>query len=95
MIASTDTQDGRTKDSELTRSIDQMALYEITVLGTLDESWSDWFGDMTITVEADVTTISGAVPDQTALRGILDRIWDLNLTLISARRTDIRLRVAT
>jgi hypothetical protein len=72
-----------------------MALYEITVLGILDESWSDWFGDMTITVEADVTTISGAVPDQSALRGILDRIWDLNLTLISARRTDIRLRVAT
>jgi hypothetical protein len=77
------------KDSELTRSVDQTGLYEIQVLGILDESWSGWFGGMMITVEKDVTTMSGSVPDQTALRGILDRIWDLNLALISVRRTDI------
>jgi hypothetical protein len=77
------------KDSELTRSVDQTGLYEIQVLGILDESWSGWFGGMSIPVEKDVTTMSGSVPDQTALRGILDRIWDLNLALISVRRTDI------
>jgi hypothetical protein len=77
------------KDSELTRSVDQTGLYEIQVLGILDESWSGWFGGMMITVEKDVTTMCGSVPDQTALRGILDRIWDLNLALISVRRTDI------
>jgi hypothetical protein len=89
MITSTDAQGGRMKDSELTRSVDQTGLYEIQVLGILDESWSGWFGGMMITVEKDVTTMSGSVPDQTALRGILDRIWDLNLALISVRRTDI------
>jgi hypothetical protein len=89
LITSTDAQGGRMKDSELTRSVDQTGLYEIQVLGILDESWSGWFGGMMITVEKDVTTMSGSVPDQTALRGILDRIWDLNLALISVRRTDI------
>jgi hypothetical protein len=89
LITSTDAQGGRMKDSELTRSVDQTGLYEIQVLGILDESWSGWFGGMIITVEKDVTTMSGSVPDQTALRGILDRIWDLNLALISVRRTDI------
>jgi hypothetical protein len=77
------------KDSEFTRAVDQMEVYQIQVRGILDETWSDWFDGMMITVERDVTTMTGAIPDQAALRGILDRIWDLNLALISVRRTDI------
>lgn len=63
-------------------------VYCITVQGQLDESWSNWLGGMSIAVErADegvpVTTLTGPVVDQPALRGILNRLWDLNLTLIS------------
>jgi hypothetical protein len=61
--------------------------YEIRLHGRLDERWSDWFSGMMVTAQdredgTPVTTLSGAV-DQPALRGILTRIWDLNLTLIS------------
>jgi hypothetical protein len=57
--------------------------YQIKVQGRLDESWSGWFNSMTITFEGDTTTLTGAVVDQAALRGILSRLWDLNLALIS------------
>ena len=43
---------------------------------------------MTITFEGGVTTLTGPVADQSALRGILSKIWDLNLTLISVRRIE-------
>jgi hypothetical protein len=65
---------------------DEQAVYQIKVQGKLDEKWSDWFNGMTVTLESDITTLTGAVVDQAALRGILDKIWDLNLTLISVNR---------
>ena len=58
-------------------------LYEIKVRGQLDENWSGWLSGMTISFDNDVTTLTGPVPDQAALRGLLSKIWDLNLTLIS------------
>ena len=63
-------------------------VYQIKVRGRLDARWSDWFGGMAITCEIGsdglpVTTLTGAVVDQAALRGILWRLWDLNLRLIS------------
>lgn len=60
--------------------------YQIQVQGRLDEDWSDWFSGMTVTFESGVTTLTGPVADQAALRGILTRIWDLNLTLLSVTR---------
>jgi hypothetical protein len=65
-------------------------IYQIKVRGQLDESWSDWLGDVQITsaLAEDgtwVTTLVSAVPDPPALFGILDRIRDLNLALISLR----------
>jgi hypothetical protein len=68
------------------------AMYQIKVEGKLDQSWSDWFSGLTITVEGKsqspgITTIIGAV-DQSTLRGILTKIWDLNLTLISVIRVE-------
>jgi hypothetical protein len=61
----------------------QHTVYQIKMQGRLDESWSGWFGGMAITLEGDTTTLTGAVADQAALRGVLSRLWDLNLALIS------------
>ncbi len=58
--------------------------YEIFVKGHLDQRWSDWFTGMQLTnLENDGTLISGVLPDQAALYGLLERIRDLNLSLIS------------
>lgn len=67
--------------------------YAIRVQGKLKEEWSGWFDGMTITFSQDdesgpVTTLVGPVVDQSALRGILTRIWNLNLTLISVDRLE-------
>jgi hypothetical protein len=65
--------------------------YCIEIEGRLDPRWSSWFNGLTITVEGRgpfVTTLTGAVPDQASLRGILNKIWDLNLSLISVNRLD-------
>jgi len=60
--------------------------YQIQVQGRLDEAWSDWLESITITYDSGVTTLRGPVVDQAVLRGILNRIWDLNLTLLSVTR---------
>jgi hypothetical protein len=61
--------------------------YEIRVQGELGADWSEWLSGMEVLPDsAGETTISGVVPDQAALHGILSRIRDLNLTLVSVRR---------
>lgn len=67
--------------------------YQIKVQGTIDESWSAWFGGTTISSEttgdgSSITTLTGSVADQAVLRGLLTKIWDLNLTLVSVMRMD-------
>ncbi len=58
--------------------------YEILVKGHLDTRWSEWFTGMILQhIDGDGTMISGMLPDQAALHGLLERIRDLNLTLIS------------
>ena len=58
--------------------------YEIKVKGKLDTHWSDWFEGLTLThLEGQETLLAGPLPDQAALHGLLERIRDLNLTLIS------------
>jgi hypothetical protein len=68
-------------------TLDQPATYQIKVPGELHESWSDWAGGMTITVESEgegppVTTMTGTV-DQAALQSLLRRLYSLGLPLIS------------
>jgi len=66
-------------------------IYQIKVEGCVDPGWSDWFGEMQPTQATGgdgrpITVLKGVLADQAALRGILTRLWDLNLTLISVSR---------
>ncbi len=57
---------------------------EIRVKGELDERWAEWFAGLQLTrLEGDGTLISGVLPDQAAIYGVLERLRDLNLILIS------------
>ena len=62
--------------------------YRIKFEGCLGPEWSDWFGQMTITTEGAVTVMKGPLADQAALHGLLARIRDLNLTLLSVECID-------
>jgi len=60
------------------------SLYEIRIEGQLGDRWQDWFNGLTVTRQTDGTTLlSGPVPDQPALYGILRRVRDLGLPLVS------------
>jgi hypothetical protein len=62
----------------------QSVVYQIRIKGHLDSQWSDWFEGLTITLEEDGNTLlSGPVADQAALHGLLKKVRDLGLTLIS------------
>ena len=63
------------------------AVYQIRLQGQLDSQWEDWFGGMTITLEANGDTcLTGQVVDQAALHGLLKKVRDLGLPLISVNR---------
>ena len=67
---------------------DLSTLYHIIVLGRLEEKWADWLDGRVVRIAPtddgkNRTLIIVLVPDQAALRGILDKLWDLNLSLIS------------
>ncbi|MEO8283797.1 MAG: hypothetical protein ABI568_10390 [Pseudarthrobacter sp.] len=65
------------------------AEYEIRIGGHLDAHWSAWFDDLTVTQESDGTTkLCGFVPDQAALYGVLTKVRDLGLVLISVEPVD-------
>ena len=69
------------------------ARYRIEVQGRIDASWSDWLDRMTIRYGQDaaggpVTVLLGRVPDQSALRGLLSKIWNMNLSVIAVKRLE-------
>jgi hypothetical protein len=62
--------------------------YEIRVEGVLDSRWAAWFGGLHIERDDRQTVISGSLADQSALHGLLSKIGDLGLSLISVRRLE-------
>ena len=65
---------------------DQPVVYQIRVKGHLGPRWAEWFGGMTITLEEGDTLLTGPVVDQAALHGLLRKVRDLGMPLISAVR---------
>jgi hypothetical protein len=71
------------------REFDQQAVYHIRVKGALDEKWSDWFDGLAIRPQAKgETLLTGPVADQCALHGLLAKICDLGLPLLSVERVE-------
>ena len=69
------------------------AVYRVVVQGNLDANWAEWLSGMTVEADTDAedcvrTALTGVVRDQAALRGLLGKLWDLNLTLISVHRSE-------
>jgi hypothetical protein len=62
--------------------------YEIRVKGVLDQQWTAWFEGLQVTSDGEETIISGPVTDQAALHGLLTKVRDLGLFLISVRHLD-------
>jgi hypothetical protein len=62
--------------------------YELRVEGVLDSRWAAWFEGLQVTSDGRQTLISGLLIDQPALHGLLAKIRDLGLCLISVRRLD-------
>ncbi len=66
------------------------AQYEIRVAGVLDSRWAAWFNGLHISGQGEETVICGLLADQPTLHGLLTKVRDLGLCLISVRRLDTR-----
>lgn len=67
-------------------------VYRITVAGRVSPEWSAWLNGLTISLESEqppVTVLCGPLVDQARLRGILNRLWDLNLSLVRLERIEL------
>jgi len=63
--------------------------YEIRLAGHLDQRWAEWFDGLTLTHQSDGTTVfHGPVVDQTALHGLLQKVRDLGLPLVSVNHVE-------
>ncbi len=68
---------------------DRPVVYQIRLKGQLGSQWTDWFGGLTITLEeAGVTLLTGPVIDQAALHGLLKKVRDLGMPLLSVSRVE-------
>ena len=67
--------------------MDASHVYEIVIEGQLSGRWSDWFGGLTVQNESTgETKLTGLLTDQAALYGVLTKLHDLNLVLVSVHR---------
>ena len=67
----------------------QPRIYQIRIKGHLSDQWSDWFEGLTITLEkGGQTLITGPVADDAALHGLLKKVRDLGMPLLSVNRVE-------
>jgi len=67
----------------------ESTVYQIRIKGHLGAEWADWFGGLTITLEEDGDTLlTGPVVDQAALHGLLKKVRDLGMPLVSVNRVE-------
>ena len=65
-------------------TLGQTVIYQIRIIGHLGSQWTDWFEGLTVTLEEDGNTVlTGPVIDQAALHGLLKKVRDLGMPLIS------------
>ena len=81
-------------DARHTFNPDSPVIYQISVQGFLDKSRADWFDGMAIEPQVDadgrsVTRLTGEVVDQAALHGLLRKLYDLGLSLLSIKRIEL------
>ena len=71
----------------MANDLDQPMIYQIRIRGHLDRRWTEWFGEVSINLEDNgETLLTGQVADQAALHGLLRKVRDLGLPLISVTR---------
>jgi hypothetical protein len=71
----------------MANKLDQPMVYQIRIKGHLDPGWTDWFGGLAVTpTEGGETLLTGPVVDQAALHGLLRKVRDLGMPLISVIR---------
>jgi hypothetical protein len=80
------THPGKGKPARRRSNPDGADVYQICVEGQLDPKWADWFEGFTLTCDGETTLLTGVAIDQAALYGLLGRLRDLNLPLISVQR---------
>ena len=72
------------------RDADQFTVYQIRIKGHLGHQWTDWFEGLTITLEENGDTLlTGLVSDQAALHGLLKKVRDLGLPLLSVNSVGV------
>jgi hypothetical protein len=77
------------KDHKQKTDPGQPTIYQIRIEGHLDDQWADWFSGLSITLEEKgYTLLTGPVVDQAALFGLLKKIRDLGLPLVSIGRVE-------
>ena len=83
--------DEKTPDQSIPATGAQTEFYEIRVKGQLDESWSDWLEGLEVTLlENGEMILSGYIRDQAALLGTLNKLYGLNLALLSLTKINSR-----
>lgn len=60
-----------------------MGRYRIVFRGEPPRNWGEWFEGMTLTSAGELSILTGRLADQAALRGLLSRLWDFNLAVVS------------
>ena len=68
---------------------DEPKVYQFRIKGHLGRQWTDWFGGLTVTLEDDGDTLlTGPVVDQAALHGLIKKVRDLGMPLLSVNRVE-------